>query len=134
MRKYLVSITGALFLVGLGGFAFVFASRVSAASETVTGKLVDLACYSLNKEETGNVHRGGAWNCAQACAREGFAVGLLTGSGKVYQVGGGLTADTNAKLVPHMSHTVTITGDVNEKGGMGGMAMITATELKMVSQ
>src|SRR5262249_43316830 len=134
MRKFLVSLTGAAFLVGMGAFAFVFTSRVSAANETLTGKLVDLACYSLNKEETGNVHRGRAWNCAQACAREGFPVGLITSSGKVYHVGGGLAADLNAKLVPHMSHTVTITGDVNEKGGMGGMPMITATELKMVSQ
>ena len=134
MRKYRASITGVLFVVGLGAFAFAFASRVSATNETVTGKLVDLACYSMNKEETGNVHRGGAWNCAQACAKEGFAVGLLTSSGRVYQVGGGLAADMNAKLVPHMSHTVTITGDVNEKAGMGGIAMITATELKMVSQ
>jgi len=134
MRKYLASLTGALCLVGLGWFALGFASRVLAANDTLTGKLVDLACYSMNKEETGNVHRGGALICAQACAREGFAVGLLTSSGKVYQVGGGLAADLNAKLVPHMSHTVTIAGDVNEKSGMGGMAMITATELKMVSQ
>ena len=134
MGKYSVSFTAALFLVALGTFTYLSAPRVSATSETVTGKLVDLACYSLNKEETGNVHRGGALICAQACAREGFPVGLLTSSGKVYQVGGGLSADLNAKLVPHMSHTVTITGDVNDKGGMGGMALITASELKMVSE
>jgi hypothetical protein len=103
--------------------------NTSAKAETVTGRLVDLACYSTNKELTGNFHQGRGLICAQACAREGFPVGLLTDT-KVYQIEGALAADLNAKLVPHMSHTVTITGDVSEKDGT---TVITATDLKMVS-
>ena len=41
---------------------------------------------------------------------------------------GGLAADNNAKMVPHMSHTVSITGDVSEKDGK---MMIMADSLKM---
>src|SRR5262249_10793110 len=77
-----------------------------AATETVTGKLVDLACFSLDRSNTGIAHKGKGYDCAQNCAREGFAVGLLTNDGKVYQVSGDLAANKNAKLVPHMSHTV----------------------------
>ena len=36
----------------------------------------------------------------------------------------------NAKLVPHVSHTVEITGDVTEKDGK---KMIAADSLKMIS-
>lgn len=109
-----------------------WASPAWSAPETVTGRLVDLSCYSLNKEETGNAHRRGtAKICAQACAREGFDVGLLTSAGKVYVVRGGLTTDHNAKLVPHMSHNVTITGDVTEKNGVTELA---ASDLKMAAQ
>ena len=128
MRKSAILITAcAIVLVGI-----VTTWRAFAQTQTVTGKLVDLACYSLNKEETANAHRrGAAIICAQACAREGFAVGLLTDTGKVYEVKGGLAANLNAKLVPHMSHTVTISGQIGEADGM---AAITADELKMVSK
>ena len=40
-----------------------------------------------------------------------------------------LTANNNAKLVPHMNHTVEITGDVTEKDGK---VQIAANDLKMV--
>ena len=40
---------------------------------------------------------------------------LLTSDGKVYQMTGGLAADKNAKLIPHIGHTVEVTGDVTEK-------------------
>ncbi len=41
---------------------------------------------------------------------------------------GDLAADNNAKLVPHMSHTVELTGEMSEKDGK---MMIMATSLKM---
>jgi hypothetical protein len=56
---------------------------------------------------------------------------LTTDDGKIYQVAGGLAANKNEKLVPHMAHTVEITGDVME---MNGKMMIHADTLKMVSK
>ena len=47
---------------------------------------------------------------------------ILTSDGKVYQVTGDLAADSNAKLVPHMSQMVTVTGDVSENGGITTIA------------
>jgi hypothetical protein len=106
----------------------ILMSPAFAKAETVTGKVVDLACLFLNKDNTTKAHKGKGYSCAQACAREGFAVGILTTSGKIYEVTGDLAANKNAKLVPHMSHTVTVTGDVSEKDGQ---IMISASELKM---
>ncbi len=120
MRKSTVLFSAALFLA-------TFASPAFADTKTVTGKLVDLSCYGQNKENVDNMHKGKGYNCAKACAREGFPVGLLTSDGKVYQITGELAAHANAKLVPHIAENATITGDVMEKGGI---TMITASELK----
>jgi hypothetical protein len=98
---------------------------------SVTGKLIDLACYSQNKEDTANGHRGKGVICAQACAREGFAVGLLTSDGKVYHVMGELAANSNARLVPQMGQAVIIAGEVKEKDGQ---MMIFGSDLKTVKQ
>jgi len=81
------------------------ASAAPAATETLTGQLVDLAYYSLNKNAVGAGHLYGIVG-AQATAREGFPVGLLTSEGKVYEIRGGLAANMNAKLIPHFAHTV----------------------------
>jgi hypothetical protein len=51
--------------------------------------------------------------------------------GKVYQITGDLTANNNAKLVPHMSHKMQLGGDVTEKDGK---MMIAATDLKMLGK
>jgi hypothetical protein len=61
----------------------------------------------------------------------GLPVALLTDDGKVYTITGDLAAQNNAKLVPHMSHKVELTGDVTDKGGA---MTIAATSLKMVSK
>jgi hypothetical protein len=55
----------------------------------------------------------------------------VTTAGDVYDVTGVLAADKNEKLVAHMSHTVTLTGEVT---GEKGKQAIAASELKMVSK
>ena len=126
MRKSAAALVGTLLVA-----AIVLVWTTHAKAETVTGKLVDLNCYALNKENTGNNHPGIGNICAQACAREGFTVGLLTSDEKVYFISGDMAANENAKLVAHMAHTVTLTGDVTQKDGT---AWINVTDLKMVSK
>jgi hypothetical protein len=114
----------ALLMIGLyiGGSA----APVFAKTETVTGEVISLSCYFQNKK---NVGQAGLL-CALATVKyEGNPVGLLTAGGKVYQLAGGLVANNNAKVVPLLSHTVTVTGDVYEKTGM---TMISADEAKIV--
>jgi hypothetical protein len=92
----------------------------SAGAQTVKGKLVDAACYKLDKSNVAVDHRmpqGNEKNCAIECARTGFPVALLTSDGKLYIVTGALAVNNNAALISHMGHTVTLTGDVTEAVG-----------------
>jgi hypothetical protein len=125
MRKYL---PGAALIV-----LAVLASpaRMAAKTETITGKVIDLYCYSRDNKATGMDHRDGK-ECALACVKwEGQPVGLLTADGKVYQLAGDLVAHNNAKVVPHLTHTVTVTGDVVDRDGI---MTITASDLTMVKK
>jgi hypothetical protein len=122
-------------IAGFIATAFVLAVGVPlfAATETVKGQVVDQTCYMKDKANTGKDHKmpQDVTDCAIACAKKGAPLALLTADGKLYQITGGLAADNNAKLVPHVSHTVEITGDVSEKDGK---MMIASDALTMVSK
>ena len=124
MRKYLEA--------AMAGLAVIAASVTALAkTETVTGQVIDLYCYSRDKAATGMDHRDGR-ECALACIKwEGQPVGLLTADGKVYQLAGPLVAHNNAKVAPHLTHTVTVAGDVVNRDGI---MTITATDLTMVKK
>src|SRR3954451_23722294 len=121
-------------VISASALAIVLAPSAFAASETVTGKLIDQSCYDHDKTATGSDHKMGGKDvagCAEMCAKKGQPVALLTSDGKVYTVKGGLAADNNAKLIAHMGHTVSITGDVTTASGAMSIA---AADLKMVSK
>lgn len=112
--------------------ALVLGWSVSALAAEVTGVLVDQMCYTKDKAHTTNAHQGMGTTCAQDCARKGSPVALVTDKGEVYVVMtmGALAGENNAKLVPHMAHTVTLTGDVMDSMGT---KTIHATALKMMT-
>ena len=113
--------------------AVLLGVSVTASAAELTGVLVDKACYTKDKANTTNAHKDMGETCAQACAKKGNTVALVTDKGEVYDVMpmGSLAGDNNAKLVPHMSHTVTLTGDVM---ATKDAKMIHATALKMISK
>jgi hypothetical protein len=124
MRKFLAGMTVAAFVVGLGAPAW-------AKPITVTGQVVDEGCSLKEMAEHKGADRKMSAEmdeCALECAKRGEPLALLTADGKVYRITGGLAANNNAKLIPHMNHTVEITGDVSEKDGK---VLIAANELKM---
>jgi hypothetical protein len=105
-----------------------------AKTETVKGQIVDEGCYKMDKSNAAVDHKmpkGDTKDCAIACAKAGRPMAVLTADGKVYEIAGGLAADKNAKIVPHVGHTVEITGDVMDHGDK---MMITADSLKMISK
>lgn len=126
MRRMFAAATAAAFVLALG-------APLMAKTETVKGKIVDVGCYKMDKSNTGNTHKmpKEMADCAVMCAKEGKPMALLTDDGKVYELTGGLAADKNAKIIPHISHTVEVTGDVTEKDGK---MMISADALKMISR
>jgi hypothetical protein len=128
MRKLFAGMTVAAFVVALGAPAF-------AKTETVKGRVIDESCYNMDKaNNAGKDHKmknGDTADCAIACAKMGRPMAILTDDGKVYELTGGLAADKNAKIVPHVSHVVEVTGDVSEKDGK---MTIAADSLKMISR
>ena len=124
MRHFLALLTAMTVVVALSAPA-------SAKTMTMKGQVVDEGCSLKEMGQKGGDHEKAEEmaQCAIDCAKRGEPVALLTADGKVYRIAGGLAANNNAKLVPHMNHTVEITGDVTEKDGK---VQIAATELKMV--
>jgi len=127
MRKILAGLT-------VAGFVVAMSAPLLAATETVKGQIVDEGCYKMDKSNTGVDHKmpkGDTKDCAIACAKAGRPMAILTSDGKVYEIAGGLAADKNAKIVPHVGHTVEVTGDVMDHGDK---MMIMADSLKMISK
>jgi hypothetical protein len=116
-------------------FVGALASPALAKTETVKGRIVDESCYNMDKaNNAGKDHKmksGDTADCAAACAKMGRPMALLTDDGKVYELTGGLAADKNAKIIPHIAHVVEVTGDVSEKDGK---TTISADSLKMISR
>src|SRR5476651_2413139 len=105
MRKVIAVLVLALCLAAL-------AQRAFATTETITGEVISLSCYFQNKKNVGQA----GMICAIATVKwEGNPAGLLTADGKVYQLAGTLVGRNNARVVPLLGHTVTVTGDVYEK-------------------
>src|SRR5689334_1511746 len=95
------------------------------AESSITGELVDVACYTKDKaKNVGVTHQ----DCATLCAMKGQPLAVVTDKGEVYTIAGDLTKDNNALLAPHMSHRVTLIGEVSDKDGR---KIITATNVKM---
>jgi predicted metal-binding protein len=124
------------FAIGVivAGVVAAFSTPAFAATETIKGQIVDQQCYLMDKANNKGVDHKmpmDTKDCAIACAKKGQPMALLTADGKLYTIAGGLAANNNAKLVPHVSHTVQITGDTMT---MNGKMMITADALTMVSK
>jgi len=117
-----------VFMVTAIAFLGIAAVPALAAEMTVTGELVDHACYTKRGAEDGS--GSGHAQCAKDCAMKGMPVALVTANGDVYMVAGSVTTDNNAALAPHMSHTVEIMGEVSEAGGV---KTITTAAIKHIS-
>jgi hypothetical protein len=123
-------------LAGMSVLAFIAAlvAPLGAATQTVQGQVIDQQCYMHDMvNNKGNDHKmpKDVAGCAAACAKKGLPMALLTSDGKVYTIAGDLAANNNAKLIAHITHTVSITGDVTT---VDGKNTISAAELKMVSR
>lgn len=100
--------------------------KKTAKETTVTGEVVDVSCY-LHSGAKGEDHAG----CAEACAKAGGELGILTKSGKLYisVLPDDHKSGPNALLMDHIAHTVTAKGYIRSKGGVNGM-MITSVVAK----
>ena len=91
------------------------------AADTVTGEIVDLACYMPHPQSgAGAGHR----KCAETCAKKGLPMGLLTSDKQVYLL---LEDHENpkpyAQLKDKAAEKVTIEGDKVSQGGVQGLVV-----------
>lgn len=124
MRKSFVGLAATVVVATLVTPAF-------AKMETVTGRLVDQACYLADSANTTQKHamkNGPVENCATSCAKKGHPVALVTPTGRMYVVVGQYTANKNQNLLNYMAHTVAMTGNVST--GKDGSATISAIAIK----
>jgi hypothetical protein len=122
----------------IGALVALLAAPAFAKTLTVKGQVVDEGCGLKDMKSEQGDHAGGHAmpstamdECMLDCAKKGEPLALVTADGKVYRIVGGLAANKNEKLIPHMKHTVEITGEVGEAEGK---VTISANALKMVSK
>jgi len=104
------------------------ATPAGAATETVTGQVVDLACYMLDKGNTGHPSR------PRLCVCAGLRQGRLSGRpgdgrgqgvSRIWRIGG----QEEREARPAHGHVVTVTGEVTQKDNT---TVISSDDLRMV--
>jgi hypothetical protein len=118
MRKLLAH---RLVLLGLAVGGLLGTATPIAAADSVTGEVVDLACYLPHPESgRGSAHR----KCAETCIKKGLPVGLLTDDKQVYLL---LEDHENpkpyAQVKEKAAEKVTVEGDKVTQGGLQGIVV-----------
>jgi len=110
-------VAGGMLLV-VGGAS---APAAEAAPETLTGEVVDMACYVPHPSTSrGNGHR----KCADTCLKKGMPMGLVTADKQLYLL---LENHDNpkpyAQLKEKAAETVTVEGTKASEGGVQGFVV-----------
>ncbi len=108
----------------VGAALFVWLASPAMSAETVTGEVVDLACYLPHPDMKGSGHR----KCAETCAKKGMPLGILTDDKQVYLL---LEDHENPKPYEHAkakaAEKITVEG---EKAAQGGLQAIVVESVK----
>jgi len=81
---------------------------------TITGEVLDMACYSASGA-SGEGHK----SCAASCIKGGAPMGLLTSDGKVYLiVENHDKKDAYAEAQKHAGEKITAIGTLSDRGGL----------------
>jgi len=111
MKKLIVTLTS-LSMLTISSL-LVRADDQAAASTTVTGEVLDMACYTDH-----GAHGEGHAACAQKCISSGLPVGIKSDAdGKVYLVIGD-HKPLNSDLAPYGGKTVTLKGKAVTRDGI----------------
>jgi hypothetical protein len=107
-------------LAGKAGLALVMLLGAAdvRAMDTVSGEVVDLACYLHDPGMRGPSHR----RCAETCAKKGIPMGILGADGTVVV----LLEDHDspkpyAEALAKAAQTITVEGEKVARGGLSGI-------------
>ena len=91
------------------------------AADTITGEVVDLACY-LSHPATG--HGPGHRKCAETCAKKGIPMGILTEDKQVFLLlEDHDTPKPYADALAKAAETITVEGEKVMQGGLNGIVV-----------
>jgi len=104
---------------GANGFSTTCAA--ASAADSVTGEVVDLACYMVHPQSSvGAGHK----KCAEVCLKKGLPAGLLTADKQLYLL---LEDHDNSKpyaaVREKAAETVTVEGQKVTQNGMQGIVV-----------
>jgi hypothetical protein len=104
----------------LAGALLTWGAAPARAADSLTGEVVDLACYLHDPSEHGSAHK----KCAEVCVKKGMPIGLLTSDKQVYLL---LEDHDNQKpyaaLKDKAAETVTVEGQKVSQGGLQGLVV-----------
>ena len=114
MRQWIVAGTlVGFFLMGAAvGLAHEGEAHEHGGVQTISGEVVDLACY-LSEGAMGAQHR----DCAQKCIASGLPVGIKSGD-QIYLAVSGEHGPANETLAPLAAKQVQAEGFVTERNGV----------------
>ena len=118
MLKRLLATGAALLLFALPLAAQQPAAPMHAANAgnemTITGTVIDVNCFTTNNA-SGAAHKG----CAEACAKAGVPLAILSSDGTIYMPVSSKAGDAqNARLLPFVEGKVTVTGTHRMASGL----------------
>lgn len=109
----------------IGGGVLLLASATGRvptgwAADTISGEVVDLACYLHDPSMKGASHR----KCAETCAKKKIPMGILTDDGKVFVL---LEDHDNPKAygdaLAKAAQEITVEGQKVAQGGVNGVVV-----------
>ena len=108
-------------VLNLAAGALLASALRASAADTVTGEIVDMACYVAHPATgRGSSHR----KCADTCLKKGMPMGLLTEDKQLYLL---LEDHDNPKpyqqLKEKAAETVTVEGEKKSEGGVQGLVV-----------
>ncbi len=110
----------------LAGGAVALLGQAKGKSVTISGEIVDTACY-IGHDSKGAGHA----KCAAMCAKAGIPLALLDSqSGLLYLPVSLDHKNPNEKLLPFVEKKVQVAGTVVEKAGMRGIVIRQITEAR----
>lgn len=100
------------------------APPTAALADSVTGEVVDLACYLGHEEQREKMRGPGHRKCADTCLKKGMPIGIVTDDKQVWVV---LENHDNPKpyneLKGKAAETVTVEGTKRSFGGSQGIVV-----------
>ena len=130
MRSIFAAVAAGVCAMSLASAVLADSSMASGSMgtmKTVTGQVIDLACYT-----SVGAHGMSHAKCAMACAKAGGALGILTSDGNVLvSIGPSPGADPNKLLLPYVEKSVTVTGKVFAGHGLSTIAISKVTAAAM---